>query len=102
MAKPDPDTPARRKRFIDYCAAKGWGGNGERWRVVEIAKACNKPVSKVSNLLNETGSFGASIAREFELEQMRALLLSSSSEDQKLAAFDSAAESLIEVVKPSP
>ena len=30
MAKPDPDTPARRQRFIDYCAAKGWGRNGER------------------------------------------------------------------------
>jgi hypothetical protein len=66
MAKADPDTPERRSRFVAYCIGRGWGGNGERWKVVEIAKACKKPISKVSNLLNETGSFGASIARDLE------------------------------------
>lgn len=36
---------------------------------------------------------------ESELERMRALLLASPAEERKLAAFDEAAESLIEVVK---
>jgi hypothetical protein len=68
MAKPDPDTEERRRRFKDYCKRQGWGGSpGERWQVGAIASKCGKPVTKISNLLTGSGSFGASIARELEI-----------------------------------
>lgn len=48
------------------------------------------------------GNAEAIAALESELEQMRALLLGSPAEEQKLTAFEVAAESLIETVRPKP
>ena len=48
------------------------------------------------------GNEQAAVALESELERMRALLLASPAEERKVQAFDEAAESLIEAVRPSP
>lgn len=48
------------------------------------------------------GNEAAVAALESELERMRALLLASPAEERKVVAFDEAAESLIEVVRPKP
>lgn len=48
------------------------------------------------------GNTEAIAALESELERTRALLLASPAEERKVAAFDEAAESLIEVVRPKP
>lgn len=67
MSKADPLTETRRQRFRAYCKRNGWFDEGrQRWMVTEIAKATGKPVNKVSDLLNGSGSFGAKIAREIE------------------------------------
>jgi hypothetical protein len=66
MSKLDPDTAARRERFRAYCRGRGWENPDGTWMVTAIATATGKPRTKISNLLNATGSFGAGIARELE------------------------------------
>lgn len=69
MSKKDPETGSRRERFRDYCRAKGWVNSDKRasWAVKAISDATGKPTNKVSDLLNGSGSFGATIARELEV-----------------------------------
>jgi len=66
MAKPDPLTPTRRRRFQDYCTDRGWRNENDSWKTGEIGVAIGKPTSKASDLLNATGTFGATIARDIE------------------------------------
>lgn len=64
--QPDPRTETRRERFQAFCRARGWKPEGEDWKITEIAAATKKARSKVSDLLNGKGSFGAAIARDLE------------------------------------
>ena len=48
------------------------------------------------------GNESAIASLESELERMRALLLASPAEERKVSAFDEAAESLLELVRPKP
>lgn len=62
----DPLAPVRRERLQAYCKSKGWMLPNERWNTAAIALAMGKSVTKASNLIHGTGSFGAKIAREIE------------------------------------
>ncbi|MFA7291864.1 MAG: hypothetical protein WC023_06405 [Rhodocyclaceae bacterium] len=52
--------------FQAYCRRKGWQHPDGRWNITEIAAATKTARTKVSNLLNGTGSFGAQMARKIE------------------------------------
>lgn len=67
MAKKDPLAGIRRERFRDYCIERGWQNPDGTWAVSVIAGAVNKKTAYVSNVLNDFGSFGATAAREFEV-----------------------------------
>lgn len=66
MPSKDPETEARRDRFIEFCRQRGWDHGGGRWAVGEMSMAMDKAKNKVSNLLHGHGSFGPKIAREIE------------------------------------
>lgn len=66
MAKKDPLTAIRREHFRAYCRERGWESADGDWKASHIGPAIGKAVTKASNLLRGTGSFGPTIAREIE------------------------------------
>lgn len=69
MAKtrvPDPLAETRRKRFQEFCIAKGWRHDGGRWKTSDIAAFFGKSKQAITNLLTGAGTFGGQVARDLE------------------------------------
>jgi len=67
-AKQDPHTQERLQRFRDFCASRGWDGDGGRWQTAEIANFFGRKANQVSDYLNGTAkSFGPTVANEMAL-----------------------------------
>lgn len=62
-AKKDPNTPERLKKFQDFCRARGWQPDGDRWLTNEAAAFFKRKSNQISDYLNGTAkSFGPTVA----------------------------------------